>query len=373
MKTQRALLTALLLLASVIITACFSKKPLPAAPGMSIQIKPASAALPDHYPSTNETLQVYWFGSGCHVLKLGNQVLLTDPFFANWVPSRQLGPRRDYVENILQSIPRPQAILVNHSHFDHFLDAKAALDTPGWKDVNLYGGLTCKHIMAGWQKPVTERVIALPENGGPQHLRTGLSFHSYRSSHSPHLSCGFTFLNHNLTQERSSPPRFITDYPAGETYNFLIRMCSTRGATPRPKFSIFYLAAPADLDKWPNSLPLNITPVDLVIVPAPGQDNVSEFPQEHLARLQPRHVIINHFNHLVGQDFDNPDRPGRGLDRRLQILGKDLARPEELARKIQDTVNKDSAWKKRFEAIHIPSLTSIQSTEQAQNVILLKK
>ena len=364
MKTSQSLLIALLLLVSVVISACLSRKTLPAASGMMVQVRPAKTSLPSNHHQANQTLQVSWFGSGCHLLQLGDQVILTDPFFTSPTFTRGLHSRNLFVKSILEHIPNPQAILVNHSHFDHFFDAQAALQTRGWENTHLYGGQTCEHLIAGWQEDsLTKRVRALPQAGGQQSLRNGLSFHSYRSRHSPHLSCGITLLDHTLSKDRTTPPRLITDFPAGETYNFLIRMRSSTGPGPHPEFTIFYLAAPADLKELPNSVPQYLPPVDLVIVPAPGQDKVPNFPGEHLARLRPRHVLIDHFNHFIAKESD----------RRLELLGIDIAKPEELSRKIQNAVNKDSVWKKRFEAIHIPSLTIITPDQPAKNVVLITK
>lgn len=361
MKMLRPLIITSFLLVCTIISACLSRSPLPAAQGMSIEVRPADIALPRTDPKRNQTLQVYWFGSGCHLLELGDQVLLTDPFFVNKGLFANKEQRSTQVQSILQNLPRPQAILVNHSHIDHFLDAKEALSTPGWEQVPLYGGLTCKHLIAGWKdNKLTKQVFPLPAEGGNRKVRHGFRFSSFRSTHSPHLSCGLTFLDHSLSQPRSSPPQLATHYPAGETYNFLIQIHSTEGKR-KPQFNIFYLAAPADLNKLPNSVPDNLPPIDLLIVPAPGQDNVRGFPEEHLCRLRPRHILINHFNHFLKE---NPDR-------RLELLGKDLANPEKLSRKIQDSINRNGSVKKRFEAIHIPSLTEVTPENPAQNVILI--
>jgi len=86
MKINRPLVMATLPLLGVFATACLSKKPLPAASGMNIQIRKSTIALSEQDPNINTTLQVYWFGSGCHLLKIGSQTFLTDPFFAEQNP-----------------------------------------------------------------------------------------------------------------------------------------------------------------------------------------------------------------------------------------------------------------------------------------------
>ena len=363
MKVFRPLTASILLLTCVIISACFSKRTLPVRSGMAMQVRRASYSFAKTDPQRNQTLQVAWFGSGCHMLELGNQTLLTDPFFLNTCLFDNNQKRAKKVQAMLQNLTAPQAILVNHSHFDHFLDAHTALTAPGWEEAYLYGGWTCHYLIDSWQDHAIEQVKVIPSTGGSKRIRQGLEFSAYRSRHSPHLSCGKVFLDHNLSQRRTTPPSCLSDFPAGETYNFFIRMRATKGPYPRPEFTIFYLAAPADLEKYPASVPEDLPPIDLVIVPAPGQDNVSNFPKKHLTRLRPRHILINHFNHFLTES----------RDRRLAFLGKDLARPEDLARKIQESVIADSRWNERFEAIHIPSLTEIDSPKSSQRVILIKK
>ena len=65
---------------------------------------------------------VLWIGHATVLIRLGGKNILTDPVFADYVtPVPPIGPRRIVPLGLtLADLPRIDAILVSHDHYDHF-------------------------------------------------------------------------------------------------------------------------------------------------------------------------------------------------------------------------------------------------------------
>jgi L-ascorbate metabolism protein UlaG (beta-lactamase superfamily) len=336
------------------LSTCTNGPRMPAVDGAVMEIRRSDASLGEAERGYDSTLQVSWFGSGCHLIQLGGLRVLTDPFVSNG----EIESKKARVDATFGQISAPQVVLVNHSHFDHFLDAHAALSLPGWEKTTLHGGASCENLLAGWGDKVRERCENVPEGGGLSinrrieggyHLRVT----AYQSLHPPHLACGTTFLNDRVTEARTSRPS-IADYEAGEVFNYLIEM---RGPTDA-SFKVFYLGAPYDLGKLPDSLPHGVTDVDVAIFLAPTGLNVPGYPEQHLARLRPRHIVLNHYNTFFKED----------PDAQLYLAGKDFVQFNALSRKMQQAFVSAKGYPE-FEALHVPAITVMDARDRGRNVL----
>jgi len=352
------------LLAGAVLSACFRPTPMPALDGAVIEIRRSDGSIPRGSSAWRDTLQLSWFGSGCHVIQLGDLIVLTDPFVTNGFKLTHLHSDRSRVAATLGKIDPPAAVLINHTHFDHFLDAHAALSIPSWKEnaVPLFGGQSARNLIAGWQDDeVTARCNVIDAPGivmdrkfaGGGHLRVT----AFASHHSPHFKCGLTLANGKVTKPFDRVPSLMTDYKSGEVFNYLIEMRS-RGAS----FNIFYLGAFQDLKKMPESLPPLGTRIDVAILTAPGADNVDGYPADHLAHLRPRHIVLSHFNTFMRE---SPDE-------QLSILGKDFVELSAISRDIQSTFAGSACGYPEFEKLHIPAITVMESHGRGRNVIHIR-
>src|SRR5687767_14571917 len=132
----------------VLCTNCASRSPV--APGMVMHFSPR---LPYNRAADTNALQVQWLGTACYLLQLGNQAILTDPFYSHHSMTRvafgALKSDPQIVSNALASVTVPKAIFVGHSHFDHMLDAAQSLSQPGWEGVSIYSSETTRNILHG--------------------------------------------------------------------------------------------------------------------------------------------------------------------------------------------------------------------------------
>lgn len=350
----------------VVLVACSQPPKMPAVDGAVIEIRRSDSSVSRQDPALEKTLQISWFGSACHLIQLGDISILTDPFVSNGFKIAGIKSSPMRVAETLGMIRPPDAVLVNHSHHDHILDAFAAMSQPAWKSagVPLFGGASCKNLLAGWQDTeVDKRCHALADQGEtfsiPIAGKKGykMKVTAFLTKHSPHLKCGFTFADGFIEQPRESPPHNIFDFKAGEVFDFLIELTS-----PSAAFNIFILGAPADLEQLPNSLPKSGTPIDVAIILAPSADNVSGYPEQHLARLRPKHVILSHFNTFMHED----------PDAQLSVLGKDFIKMPKLSRDVQSTFASNATDYPDFKKLYIPAITKIEAGSSPRNVIQIR-
>jgi L-ascorbate metabolism protein UlaG (beta-lactamase superfamily) len=350
----------------VLLATCRQAPKMPAADGAVIEIRRSDGAVAKSDSSYEKTLQIYWFGTACHLIQLGNISVLTDPFVTNDFKLAGMKSSPPRVAETLGRIHPPDLILVNHSHHDHVLDAFTAMSQSTWRKqkVPLFGGTSCKNLLAGWRDAeVDARVHAIPDAGGRLSLSPALEnghqikVTAFRSKHSPHLKCGFTLANGIIKRPRKSVPRSFLNFQAGEVFNFLIELKS-----PSASFNIFILGAPFDLEKLPDSLSEAGTRIDVAIILAPTADNVPGYPEDHLNRLRPKHVILSHFNTFMRED----------PDAQLAILGKDNIQMPKLSRDVQSTFVRNAASYPEFEKVYIPAITKIESDGSVRNVIRIR-
>jgi L-ascorbate metabolism protein UlaG (beta-lactamase superfamily) len=350
------------LLLATILSACMSGPRMPAIDGAVIEVRRSDRSIDVGEVGYEDTLQLYWFGSGCHLIRLGELSVLTDPFVTNGPALTDFQSSGKRVGETFGRIQPPEAVLINHCHFDHFLDARAALAQASWKQagVPLYGGTTCRNLIAGWgDREVTNRCHPIAKEGGrvgvvklPEGYR--LQIHAYEGTHGPHLKCGYTAFDGSVSEELENPPDSIDDYRTGEALNYWVKMTKSGKS-----FTVFYLGAIGDLKAIPERFP-DGKPLDVLLLCAPGADKVSGFsyPEDVLKRLRPRHVVLSHFNTFLKEDPDEQLSVGRA----------DLIRLDEISRKIQQA----GLTYAGFEKLHIPAITRVAEGGTARNVVLLK-
>ena len=178
---------------------------------------------------------------------------------------------------------------------------------------------------------------------------------AFRSEHGPHLKCGYTLANGSVDRPRTSPPSRFRDYQSGESFNYLIEFFR-KGREP---FNVFYLGTPYHLDERPESLPPAGTRIDVAIILAPSADNVRGYPEQHLARLQPRHIVFSRFNTFAKEDPDE----------QLSLAGIDFVKMPKLSRDVQATFALMEQDYPRFEKLHIPAITVMEPRGTPRNVL----
>ncbi len=268
---------------------------------MELEIKRA----PVHTLGDASALQIRWLGTACYALELGGLSVLLDPFVSNgFVYPWNMESRKDEVERLLAPLePRPQAVFVSEGHTDHVLDAHRALAL--WPEATLWGSRTVKNVLAGHGLQERVRDVAKEPTGElfepGEKPGVALRFQAFESKHTPHFKSGWTFLGGTVDEPLDDEPGFW-DYVAGEAYNYLLEFRSLSDPKALP-LNVFVLNAPHSR-KFP--LPSADTPIDVLLILTPSTETVEgDYPAEWIERLQPRVIVLSHFDDFMSpRDYD---------------------------------------------------------------------
>lgn len=278
----------------------------------------AASALP---AARADALTVQFLGAGGIYLRLGDQSLLGDPFFSNpplsqWLFRRNLQVKTDVIDAHLPPLDKVQGILVGHAHYDHALDvpyiAGKLPDT-----VKIYGSETLSNLFAPVLAP--DRVIdVMPsmaregEGGQWVYLNHKLRILPLYSVHSPHIA-NKVFAADHITHPLSSPPRSLSDWQAGTNLNYVIDFLDD---SQQVRFRVFYQssASPAPLGFPPRWLLEEDIPFDLALLCTANYDHVAGYPDGVLQALQPRQVMLIHWERFWDDYSTQTAEPLPGLD-----------------------------------------------------------
>lgn len=347
------------------LSTCAKPPRMPAVDGAVIEIRRSDHALRESDAGYPNQLQLYWFGTACHLIQLGGVSVLTDPFVTNHLKPFGMVSNPDRVEATLGRIAPPDAVLLNHSHHDHILDAHAAMSQAEWKarGLPLYGGRSAVNLLAGFAGGQLDPSWHPVEHGTRVRIAGSKPGYSavvtaYRSKHGPHLECGYTLADGLIDHPRTTPPRDLLDFQAGEVFNYLIEMRAPGGV----RFNVFYLGAAFHFDESPGSLPPEGTRIDVAIILAPSAKNVRGYPADHLARLRPKNIVLSHFNTFIREDPDE----------QLAYGPMDFAKMPKFTRDVQATFALNAAARPDFGKMFVPAITVIEEDGSTRNVIRIR-
>jgi L-ascorbate metabolism protein UlaG (beta-lactamase superfamily) len=136
----------------------------------------------DDLDSENNSLEVTWLGHSSSIIKLDNQVVITDPVFSKRVsPIPFMGPKRFNKELPLDglNIEKVDAIVISHNHYDH-LDKKA-IKTLNDKTTKFLVPLGVGKLLMKWDVP-KEKIVEL-DWWQSYKLESGLEFTATPARH----------------------------------------------------------------------------------------------------------------------------------------------------------------------------------------------
>ena len=245
------------------------------------------------------TIEIRHLGSGGISIRWRDDVVLLGPYFSRpgSLTAAQFGRVRfDDVRIAAGMRPfdatKVRAIMTGHSHFDHLADvprvaqrATSAVVYTNASGVNMLAAYP--HIPA---LPVRiDEWVRVPNSA--------IRFRAIESAHAPQLCC----LNHwpctYAAGEVDHPwsgdwsEKHYRDMRGGATFAYIIDLLDEHDDV---RYRIYYNDAAA---APPKGIPsADLTPVDLAVVCMASYDFVRDYPDELLRKLQPRHVLVSHFD-----------------------------------------------------------------------------
>ncbi len=159
-----------------------------------------------------------------------------------------------------------------------------------------------------------------------------------------------TLLDGIIDKPLSKPPTSM-DYQSGEVYNFLFRF-----RHDSTEFIVLMLGSPMPLIDYPQSLPPQGIPIDVVFGLTANAENVIDYPKEQMERLMPRVIILSHFNNFFNKNADEI----------LHIEGHPLVDIDQYLLDVQKIADYPG-----FEKIIVPAITEFEG-DLIRNVILIE-
>lgn len=234
-------------------------------------------------------LQLTWLGTAGFALECEAHVLLLDPYLTRASLTRcVLAPLQTDAALAMRLIPRADAIVLSHTHFDH------ALDTPGialQTGARVFGSRSARHLCRSFGVPEAQITCVEPATGmtpyeaevGPFRLRF------WPSAHSRFLFGRVPFAGD--IADCSDVPMRTEAYRCGAVFGVEIEVHGYR---------LFHVGSAELVEhNW------KVKPVDLALACVAGWTASERYPERLVAALSPGTVLFHHWdNFLCSMDRD---------------------------------------------------------------------
>ena len=284
-------------------------------------------------PDPVAALEVTYLGAGGFLMRWRGHAIMTAPFYSNpnllevglGYVGYPIDVDRDRVDALLPKVDDVEAILVGHAHYDHLMDTVYVAQR--WAPhARLYGSRTMVNQLVestplGGRLCDVERGAGDEQTLGTWHAVAGAVDHpairvmALRSEHAPHF-LGVKLFDGHVDTPAAALPRTAAGWVEGQTLAFLIEFLRADGSVA---LRLHYQDAASTPDL--GFPPAAIKGYDVAIVCAASFANVPDYPGALLARLDPRRVVLAHWENF----FQDPEAPlrvvpatdGAALARRL--------------------------------------------------------
>jgi L-ascorbate metabolism protein UlaG (beta-lactamase superfamily) len=240
------------------------------------------------------TVRVTWLGTAGFAIEHDDQVLLLDPYLTRASLTRcVLAPLRTNAVLTQRLVPRADAIVLSHTHFDH------ALDTPEIARrtrARIFGSRSALHLCRSHGLSDTQLECVEPEGGAPHHAEVGpFRLRFWPSAHSAFLLGRVPFPGD--IADCSDVPMRTEAYRCGAVFGTEIEVGGRR---------IFHVGSAQLVERgW------NVRAVDLALACVAGWTSTERYPERLVAALSPGAVLLHHWdNFLHGIDGDARALPG---------------------------------------------------------------
>ncbi len=254
---------------------------------------PAAGFWPDR---RGERVHVRWLGTAGFEIRYGDHVILIDPYVSRCSLARCVAAPLVSDEALVRRLlPRADAVIVGHTHFDHALDVPAIARATG---ARVYGSHSATALCLGGQvtpSKIVDVEEALVAGGtgsfiseiGPFRLRFFASAHSK-------LVLGRVPLPGDIDDCDAVPMR-LHKYRCGAVFGVEI---SVGGRT------LFHLGSAELVERT-----LAVHNLDLLLLCVAGWTKGDDVPERVLRALSPEAILLSHWD-----DFFRPlDEPVRAL------------------------------------------------------------
>ncbi len=234
-------------------------------------------------------VRVRWLGTAGFAVEHDGHVVLVDPYVTRASLAACLVARlRPDREAIGRHVPRADAIVLGHTHFDHALDAPAIARATG---ARVFGSRSAINLCRG--QGVAEGRLELVEPGGPRTAEVGpFTLRFWPSAHSRFLLGRVPFPGD--IADCDDVPLRANAYRCGAVFGVEIEVAGRR----------LYHVGSAELVEGG----LAVRPVDLVMACVAGWTTTDRYPERLVKAFSPGAVLLHHWDNFL-RPLDRPVRP----------------------------------------------------------------
>jgi L-ascorbate metabolism protein UlaG (beta-lactamase superfamily) len=230
---------------------------------------------------------VRWLGTAGFAIEYGGHVLLVDPYLTRATLARCVfTPLHADAALVRRLVPRADAVILSHTHFDHALDVPEIARQTG---ARVFGSRSAIHLCRSHGLPESQLECVEPESGGAVREAEAGPFHLrfWPSAHSAFLF-GRVPLPGDIADCTDVPMR-TEAYRCGAVFGAAIEVGGRR---------IFHVGSAELVERgW------RVGSVDLALACVAGWTSTERYPERLVAALSPGAVLLHHWdNFLHGLD-----------------------------------------------------------------------
>ncbi len=227
---------------------------------------------------------VRWLGTAGFAIEHGGHTLLIDPYVTR-APLRRciVSALRPDLEAIAAHVPRADAIVVGHSHFDHVLDVPAIAKATG---ATVFGSVSAANLCRASGVPEAQiDVVERPAGSAPVDRESGpFRLRFLPSAHSRFLAGRVPFPGD--IADCDEVPLRTERYRCGAVFG--VEIC-VGGRT------LYHVGSAELVEASLGDRPRNI---DLVLLCVAGWTSTDSYPERIARALSPRAALLSHWDNF---------------------------------------------------------------------------
>ena len=292
--------------------------------------------------SEDKIVKIKYLGAGGIIIKRGEDVIMSAPFFSNFsipelafpIKSDKKEVNRYYKELKEEGV---SGIIIGHSHYDHMIDLPY-IHEKYHKESTIYCTKSAKNLLLSEQKyPVAEdKIVDITEKRGNidncgqwQWVKENrIRIMGIESSHSPHIA-GAKFYSGYLEKPMTKQPSMAADWVEGETTAYLIDFME-EGKTI---YRIYYQDAASNFPYGMIKID-DGKEIDTAVLCVGGYSEAENYPDYIVKELKPKNVMMIHW-----EDFFLPyDSNFMEIINIKESIGKSTIKFRERVEKVDNNI-----------------------------------